>query len=165
MRAPARSWLALVIAAVLPVAASSGCASTSGSAAAAAADHAGHSTVRPGWDQFSTPSFDAGQCSHKYPGELMTAAEAVVVFSRQGICPGYVTVEADTAVRWRNLDTTAFTVTIRRDSPDGPVLDSLLVAPGATGTTTLGSGRYAYATDAIESFRGWVEVTGRAAPG
>ncbi len=155
----ARRRVALVAVLLAATPAVWGCGETT-RAASDEVDHAGHATARPGWDQFSTPSFDSGQCSHKYPGEVMTEAEAVVTFSRSGICPGYVTVDADTAVRWRNADTAAFTVTIRRDAPDGPVLDQLVVAPGKTRTTRLTAGRYAYATDAIESFRGWVDVAG-----
>jgi len=157
MSARRRVALLVMLLAALPTA--SGCGGTT-RATTDGADHAGHATARPGWDQFSTPSFDSDQCSHKYPGEVMTEAEAVVTFSRTGICPGYVSVDADTAVRWRNADTAAFTVTIRRDAPDGPVLDQLVVAPGATRTTRLTTGRYAYDTDAIESFRGWVDVAG-----
>jgi hypothetical protein len=160
MPALRRVVVSSVIVSSVAVFALAACGSGSGGSSATTAAHAHAASA--GWDQFSTPQVVTGQCSHKYPGELMTAAEAIVQFSRSAVCPGYVTVTADTAVTWKNVDSSAFTVTIRRNDPAGEVLEQVRVEPGRSWASRLPAGRYAYATDAIESFRGWVEVTGGA---
>ncbi|WP_334144747.1 cupredoxin domain-containing protein [Rhabdothermincola sp.] len=100
-------------------------------------------------------------CDSKMPGEVMTAEEAVVRFSDQQVCPGYVTVALGTPVTWRNTGQATYTVTIK----DGPLPTSAelrreRVEPGASVAVELPSGQFAWTTDALEAFVGTVEVQG-----
>jgi plastocyanin len=95
-------------------------------------------------------------CVSRMPGEQLTEAEAVVGFSRENVCPGYVTVAAGTQVTWRNDDTEPFVVDV---TSSGGVIASGSVAPGETWRYEFTeAGAYEYRTDALPDFVGIVEV-------
>lgn len=101
-------------------------------------------------------------CDSKMPGQVMTAEEAVVRFSNQQVCPGYVTVALGTPVTWQNTGDAVYTITIK----DGPLPGSTAVRleridPGASVVVDFPSaGQFAWTTDALEAFVGTVEVQG-----
>lgn len=95
-------------------------------------------------------------CVSRMPGEQLTEAEAVVGFSRENVCPGYVTVAAGTPVTWRNDDTEPFAVEV---TSSGTVVATGSVAPGESWRYEFTeAGAYEYRTDALPDFVGIVEV-------
>lgn len=108
-----------------------------------------HGTVPENW------------CDSKAPGVPVPAAEAVVKFDRQQVCPGYVTVALGTEVTWRNLDSIPHVVTITTSVGSDEVVDQATVAAGSEWKRTFDTaGSFGYRTDAIPSMRGTVEVQG-----
>ncbi len=96
------------------------------------------------------------------PGEILSAADAVVRFSPEQVCPGYVTIAPGTDVTWANVDTVAHTVTITEgnNDPQGKPVASTTVAPGTTWVRAFDqAGVYTFTTDAIPSFRGTVDAS------
>ncbi|MEJ5254109.1 MAG: hypothetical protein WHS89_02050 [Acidimicrobiales bacterium] len=101
-------------------------------------------------------------CDSKMPGEVMTAEEAVIRFSSQQVCPGYVTVALGTPVTWRNTGDAVYTVTIKAGPlPSSTAIRQERVDPGATVVVELPTaGQFAWTTDALEAFVGTIEVQG-----
>lgn len=102
-----------------------------------------------------------GRCISRMPGEILTAEEAVVRFSSQQVCPGYVTILPGTAVTFKNRDTVAHTITITEGNmPDGKEIANGIAEPGQTWVREFNTlGTFTFVTDAVPSFRGSVEVT------
>lgn len=99
-----------------------------------------------------------GECVSRTPGELLSEVEAVVRFTPEQICPGYVTIAAGTRVTWVNRDGVAHEVRITQGAT--PVAAELL-GPGRSWQYQFDTaGVYTFETDAIEAFRGTVEVQG-----
>jgi plastocyanin len=113
-----------------------------------------------GTDNTGVPGPGGATCISKAPGELYTAAEAVIRFSPESICPGFVTVSPRTPVTFANLGTEPYTVTLTRGTQaDGPVLATEAVAPGATWVQTFdATGDVAFRISAIRSFVGTIYV-------
>ncbi len=103
-----------------------------------------------------------GRCITRMPGEILSADEAVVRFTPEQVCPGYVTIVPGTPVTFLNADTVEHTITITEgNAPDGTVVTTGIAPPGGTWVQTFDAlGTFSYLTDAIPSFRGTVEVTG-----
>lgn len=96
-------------------------------------------------------------CAMHMPGELLSAEEAVVRFTPQMVCLGYVTVLPDTPITWINADTADHEVTILDDG--GKELNRFGVAAGESTTTpAAATGIYRYKVTAIETFTGTIEV-------
>lgn len=101
-----------------------------------------------------------GECPQRMPGDLLAEDEAVVRFSPQAVCLGYLTVNEGTPIQWTNLDSASHTVSIVDD--DEQPVESFEVAPGATHvSSTPAVGIYRFRTTAIESFTGSIEVQAR----
>lgn len=168
MPTPRRVVIAAATAAlaVALTAALAGCSSGGGSGSGSGDDRAGPPPTTTG--AFGAPapttrprSSAPNACDSKMPGEVMTAEEAVVRFSDQQVCPGYVTVALGTPVTWRNTGQTTYTVTIKDGPlPSSPELRRERVEPGASVAVELPSGQFAWTTDALEAFVGTVEVQG-----
>jgi plastocyanin len=109
-----------------------------------------------------TSSTTGADCNAKPPGELMTPQEAVIRFSNEAVCPGYVTVLTGTAVTWENTGTEPYTVVVRADpTPDAPVYTEQTIEPGgAWQYDFVEPDQYVWRTDALEAFVGYVEVQG-----
>lgn len=101
-------------------------------------------------------------CVTRAPGEPLTRDEAIVRFTTEQVCPGYVTVIAGTPVTFVNEDDVPHTVTVqvmdatgtlgdvvlREEVPAGEYVEQQFVEPGIL----------AFTTDALPAFRGTVEV-------
>ena len=77
----------------------------------------------------STPVVTGGEweCAMTMPGEILTAAQAVVEMDTAKVCPAYVLIEAPTAVTWRNRGPDPVTVTVLAEYPKGaPVAGSVV---------------------------------------
>lgn len=97
------------------------------------------------------------KCVMHMPGDLLSATDAVVVFDREHVCLGYVTVLADTPIMWQNADELDHTVTITDE--DGNVVHRIDVPAGASVTGSVGTeGIYFFKLTAIDSFTGTIEV-------
>lgn len=164
-RRPLAGSLAL---AVLLVAAGglSGCSKDDGSSSTTSTTRAPATTIDPlrdpdgafGGSHGSVPD---SWCDSKPPGIPVPAAEAIVKFDRQQVCPGYVTVALGTEVTWRNLDSIPHVVTITTSVSSDEVVDQATVAAGGEWKRPFGeAGAFGYRTDAIPSMRGTVEVQG-----
>ena len=90
----------------------------------------------------------------------MTEDEAVIYFSAESVCPGYVTVTAGTLVTWRNTGDVAFQVVVRADPvPDAPVYTEQTIEPGGEWQYEfIEPDQYSWRTDAIDEFVGSVDV-------
>lgn len=141
-------------------------AATSGGSAAATATSGGVASGMGSMSHEADPN-DPNSCVARMPGELLTAAEAVVKFSSERVCPGYVTVAPGTTVTWLNRDNVARTVTVSTGmGTNGDVVVQQSVRPGEQfqrDFTTVGV--FSYRTDAIPSFQGTIEVVNTAASG
>ncbi len=161
MIAAATAALAVVLTASL-----AGCSNRGGSGGGTDTDRAAPPTTTVGAPGAPAPTTGPrnsapNACDSKMPGEVMTAEEAVVRFSDQQVCPGYVTVALGTPVTWRNTGQTTYTVTIKDGPlPSSPDLQRERVEPGASVAVELPSGQFAWTTDALEAFVGTVEVQG-----
>lgn len=113
-----------------------------------------------GTDNTGVPGPGGATCISKAPGELYTAAEAVIRFSPESICPGFVTVAPGTPVTFANLGTEAYTVTLSRGTQaDAPVLATETVAPGATWVQTFdATGDVTFRISAIRGFLGTIHI-------
>jgi plastocyanin len=109
----------------------------------------------------TTPPTGA-DCDAKPPGEIMTEDEAVIYFSAESVCPGYVTVATGTLVTWRNTGDVAFQVVVRADPvPDAPVYTEQTIQPGGEWQYEfIEPDQYSWRTDAIDEFVGSVDVRG-----
>ena len=102
-------------------------------------------------------------CTDYTPGEILSAAEAVVTFSTEIVCPGYVTITVGTPVTFTNTADTSLTVEVTSTDRSG-ALDDLpffgrSIAPfGSVEYTFTETGLFAYTVDALEGFRGTIEV-------
>jgi plastocyanin len=102
-----------------------------------------------------------GECVSRTPGQLLSEVEAVVRFTPEQICPGYVTIAAGTRVTWVNQDDVAHEVRVTQGTD--PVATEL-VEPGRSWQYQFDTpGVFTFVTDAIEAFRGTVEVQGAGA--
>jgi hypothetical protein len=110
-------------------------------------------------DDSTTPPTGA-DCDAKPPGELMTEAEAVIYFSAESVCPGYVTVTAGMSVTWHNAGDVAFDVVVRADPvPDAPVYTEQTIEPGGEWQYEfIEPDQYAWRTNAVDGFVGYIEV-------
>ena len=108
------------------------------------------------------PGPGGSSCISKAPGEVYSAAEAVIRFSPETICPGFVTVPVGTPVTFDNRDTAPHEVKITRGAaPDAPVIASQTVAPGQQWAQSWSAAdNLAFRIDAIPSFVGTITVTG-----
>lgn|GEM_PF-3428973 len=99
-------------------------------------------------------------CVSRMPGEVLTAEQAVVSFTPERVCPGYVTIAPGTPVTFRNDDDVAHAVTISAGNlPGGASVAEQSIEPGATWVQPFATaGMFSYATDAIPSFTGTVDV-------
>lgn len=104
-------------------------------------------------------------CSSRMPGEALSAAEAVVLFSQQAVCPAYVTVVVGTPVTWHNLDDVARTVRIvDGQTEDGELIEEIALQPDEQAERTFDEpGFLTFTTDALPDARGTVEL--QAEPG
>lgn len=99
---------------------------------------------------------DPGECVSRTPGQLLSEVEAVVRFTPEQICPGYVTIAAGTRVTWVNQDDVAHEVRVTQGTD--PVAAEVL-EPGRSWQYQFDvPGAFTFETDAIEAFRGTVEV-------
>lgn len=98
------------------------------------------------------------KCTMRMPGELLQPHEAVVVFDREHVCLGYVTVTAGTPVMWRNTDVVDHTVTIV-DSDGRQVRTFGVPAGELTTTKPMGeAGVFRYELSALPEFTGTIEA-------
>lgn len=157
----ARHLLALV-ATMMPIGVvTAGCDSSGPPAAApTTAASVDHSAVDRAVDHSAmthTASMGDRDCEMHLPGEVLGEAQAMVVFDRESVCLGYVTVVAGTRVSWHNADTVAHSVTVVDD--DGAELGALDVGPGEmSGFRTTDSGVLRFRLSALPSFVGTIEV-------
>ena len=102
-------------------------------------------------------------CQDKGPGEIMSAAEAIVRFSTEIVCPGYVTITVGTPVTFTNTAEESLTVEVTATDASGamddlPFFGRSIAAGGSVEYTFEETGLYAYTIDALEGFRGTIEV-------
>ena len=112
----------------------------------------------------TTPVTGVGACEDVEPGVVIDRSLAVIHFSPENICPGWVTVEQGTQVTFTNDDTVARTVVVRATQmPDAAEIARFTLEPGASQPfDTRDEARYGFTTDAQPGFRGTIEVV---APG
>lgn len=97
------------------------------------------------------------QCAQHMPGDVLSAAEAMVIFDTEHVCLGYVTVRAGTAITWHNADAVERRVSV--EDGNGTVLMSFSVPGGGAAQRSVATaGVYRYKVSAIESFVGTIEV-------
>ncbi len=95
-------------------------------------------------------------CVSLTPGVVVPEAEALVRFTPEGVCPGYVTVQTGTTVSWENDDDVAHDVVVAQA---GAAIVTQTVGPGEVwGYEFTDPGMFDYTTDALPDFRGVVEV-------
>jgi plastocyanin len=129
--------------------------SNDGTPAARQSQPAAVTSVTPGSHLGHGTSDAAGECASRMPGDVLTAAEAVVRFSAQRVCLGYVTVAPGTEVSWQNAGDQPGTVTVTTPTP----VTSPAVAPGDTWTHRFDDrGVFSYRIDVLPAFVGTVEV-------
>jgi plastocyanin len=112
----------------------------------------------------ATASDALENCSSRMPGEALSAAEAVVLFSQEAVCPAYVTVVVGTPVTWRNVDDVERTVRIvDGQTEDGEVIEELTLQPDEQAVRTFDDpGFLTFTTDALPDARGTVELQAEA---
>lgn len=108
------------------------------------------------------PGPGGAPCVSKAPGEAYTEAEAVILFSPETICPGYVTVPVGVPVTFDNRDSAPHLVTLTRGlAPDAPVVATERLAGGQTWRYTFdAAGDVTFRIDAIPTFVGTITVLG-----
>jgi plastocyanin len=158
-----RWWLPLLLAGFAAV--TLGCGSSTEESSLDEAAGASSSTASAP-EAGSEPTYVMGKCTFRMPGEILTADEAVVWFSTDHVCPGYVTVAPGTAVTFANEDSAAHSVSIAQGAmPGGAEITRASIEPGETwvveGFDAVGT--FTYTTDAIPTFLGTIEVTDSAA--
>jgi len=121
------------------------------------------STLDPNAGMFGTTDTSPtipGQCVSRMPGQGLTPDEAVVYFSTQSVCPGYVTVGVGVPVTFANTDAVAHRVTVNAGAAGtGNTLLDTVIEPGQSYLRAFTSpGVMVYQTDALPSFRGTIEV-------
>jgi plastocyanin len=100
----------------------------------------------------------AGGCPSRMPGELLLAEEAVVKFTPESVCPGYVTVLPGTPVTWQNNGKESATVTVTR-SDNGDAVVTFDLAAGATHVVPFDTaGTFLYRVSSLPAFTGTVEA-------
>jgi plastocyanin len=97
------------------------------------------------------------ECAQHMPGDLLTAAEAMVMFDPQHVCLGYVTVRPGTPVMFHNTDTAAHRVTILGGG-DVQIAAFDVAGGSAVSRSLTTAGIYRFRLSAIESFVGTIEV-------
>lgn len=101
-------------------------------------------------------------CESHPPGVVLSREQAIVQFDPERVCPGYVTVLVGTPVSFVNQGDAVATVTVTETAATGELGATLLdvaVGPGEyVEYTPVTAGFLAFATDALPSFRGTVEV-------
>lgn len=97
------------------------------------------------------------KCVSHMPGELLTAAEAIVTFDKQRVCRGYVTVGPTTNVSWSNNDSARHKVTVTNLERTETIYETD-VEPDQVVFRTFPIGIYLYKVDALPSFTGTIEV-------
>lgn len=112
----------------------------------------------------TTPVTGVDACADVEPGVVVDRTLAVVHFSTDNICPGWVTVEQGTQVTFTNDDSVARTVVITATQmPDAAEVARFTLAPGGSQPVdTLEVAMRGFSTDAQPGFRGTIEVV---APG
>lgn len=111
-------------------------------------DHAEHTNL-------SSESPDL-QCPMHMPGDLLTEAEAEVVFDAEHVCLSYVTITAGTTVTWNNADAADHDVIIWQGDTE---IDRLAAPAGGSVDRTFDEvGVFQFSHTAIDGFRGSVEV-------
>lgn len=121
------------------------------------------STIDPNAGMFGTTDTSPtvpGQCVSRMPGQGLTPDEAVVYFSTESVCPGYVTVGVGVPVTFANTDDVAHRVTVHTGATGtGDTLLDTTIEPGQSYLRAFTSpGVLTYQTDALPSFRGTIEV-------
>lgn len=108
----------------------------------------------------TTPVTGVNACEDVEPGVVVDRTLAVIHFSSENICPGWVTVEKGTQVTFTNDDTVARTVVVTASQmPDADEIARFTLAPGASQPfDTLDVARRGFSTDALPGFRGTIEV-------
>ncbi|MGZ4705487.1 MAG: cupredoxin domain-containing protein [Acidimicrobiales bacterium] len=152
-------WLPLLLAACTAVALGCGSSTEESSLDESAAGAPTSTTSVP--EAGSEPTYMMGKCTFRMPGEILSAEEAVVWFSTDHVCPGYVTVAPGTEVTFANEDTSAHSVAIAEGAmPGGAEIARASIEPGETWVRSFDSvGSFTYTTDAIPTFLGTIEVT------
>ena len=102
-------------------------------------------------------------CVDYPPGDILSAAEANVRFSTESVCPGYVTITVGTPVTFTNTIDESFDVTVTTLELDGtlgeiPFFARTIPPLGTVDYTFEEEGLYAYRLDALEGFKGTIEV-------
>jgi plastocyanin len=112
----------------------------------------------------TTPVTGVNACEDVEPGVVVDRTLAVIHFSPESICPGWVTVEQGTQVTFTNDDSVTRTVVITATQlPDSAEVARFTLAPGASQPfDTLDVAMRGFSTDAQPGFRGTIEVV---APG
>jgi plastocyanin len=107
-------------------------------------------------------------CVTRAPGEPLSRDEAIVRFTTEQVCPGYVTVVAGTPVTFVNEDDVPHTVTVQVMDATGTLGEVVLdeeIPPGEyLEQQYLEPGILAFTTEALPAFRGTVEVQDAEAP-
>lgn len=161
----ARTTLAVVAVAVLAVA-SVACSSDDTTDRATGDGGAGTTSTTNLLDAHEGPN-QLG-CVTRAPGEPLSRDEAIVRFTPEQVCPGYVTVVAGTPVTYVNEDDVPHTVTVQAMAASGELGEIVLeeeIPPGDyVEQQLLEPGILAFTTDALPAFRGTVEVQEADAP-
>ena len=110
----------------------------------------------------TTPVTGVNACADVEPGVVVDRTLAVIHFSTDNICPGWVTVEQGTQVTFTNDDSVPRTVVVTATQmPDAAELTRFTLAPGASQPfDTLDEATRGFSTDAQPGFRGTIEVVG-----
>jgi plastocyanin len=125
-------------------------------------DDATSTTAEPGSTENASDALE--NCSSRMPGEALSAAEAVVLFSQEAVCPAYVTVVVGTPVTWHNLDDVERTVRIvDGQTEDGELVEEIPLQPDEQAERTFEEpGFLTFTTDALPDARGTVELQAEA---
>lgn len=131
-----------------------------------AATEAAKPNTAPGWTATNDPTGvvlpGPLTCESHPPGVVLSREQAIVQFDPERVCPGYITVLVGTPVSFVNQGDASATVTVAETATTGELGATLLdvtVRPGDyVEYTPVATGFLSFATDALPSFRGTVEV-------